>query len=264
MKPTAIIQQLDHQSKANRLKILQQELDALGVPFQLQPYTTGLNMWVDLGEGEKRIGIGSHYDVVPGSGGANDNASAIAVCLDTITRYKTTNHSKPPLRIFFFDEEENGLKGSAAYVKQNGIHDLQGLINMELVGMGNQFALWPVKSTLKTPILQAFEATAKAQGIPCNRFDYIVTNTADHVSFRNAGLTDAFTVTCISDTDKRIATDYYRALEMGAEYDELVEILSNAPLFAHYHQPTDICQWLDDGIILRTAQTIWEALSLVP
>jgi Zn-dependent M28 family amino/carboxypeptidase len=260
MNPTTFIQRLDHQPKSTRLKIIQQTLDTLHTPYQLQPYATGTNLIVNLGDGDKRIAVASHYDVVPGSGGANDNASAITVCIEIIRRYKTTHHPLPPLRIFFFDEEENGLKGSTAYTQTYGIQDLHGLINMELVGMGDQYALWPVNRIMQGPLLLAFEATAKQQGIACNRFDQIITNTADHDAFRKAGLKDAFTVTSISDTDKRIATDYYMALEWGADQDELFEILRKAPIFAHYHRPTDTHHWLDDGTILRTADTIWEAI----
>jgi aminopeptidase YwaD len=58
--------------------------------------------------------VAAHYDTVPGSPGADDNASALAVLLDVAQRLRQTSLSRPVHFIAFCLEEDN-LVGSRAY-----------------------------------------------------------------------------------------------------------------------------------------------------
>ncbi|AMR25967.1 hypothetical protein A0257_01870 [Hymenobacter psoromatis] len=259
MKLREIVKLLDGQSNATRRALIIEHLDALGVRYVEQKYATGTNLLVDLGRAAGKIGVGTHFDRVPVSAGANDNGSAIAVGLDIIRKHQKAG-SEAGVRVFFFDEEEAGLKGSRAYVAHYGIANLAGLLNMELVGMGDKFALWPVDGSRSGPLLQAFEAVARRQQISCRRFDQIVTNTADHVPFRQAGLRDTFTLTCITDQDMAIAQHYFQALAQQADTTKLMEILAQAPLFRHYHQPTDTYEKLSEAALAMTSAAFWETI----
>lgn len=261
MRYTHFIKQIDHKPDRERLASITGWLQQRGVAYRIQPYATGANLVVDLGEAHKRMAIGSHFDIVEDSGGANDNGSAIAVCLNIIERFIQNPPHHTGIRVFFFDEEENGLKGSAAYTRQYGVADLTGLLNLELVGVGDKFAVWPVNAKSTGPLLEAFEQSAQKAGIGATRFDNIITNTADHLSFRKAGLADAFTITCITDKDLQAAAAYYAAMRQGIGADKLRTILSQAPVFTHYHQPTDTWDKLDEKAIERTAATIWDTIS---
>jgi len=261
MRYTDFIKQLDHKPGSQRLELIIAWLEERQVVYRRLGYASGANLVVDLGASPLRLGIGSHFDIVQKSGGANDNGSAIAVCLNIIERFSQKGHARMGLRVFFFDEEETGLKGSAAYIQQYGVADLSGLLNLELVGMGDRFALWPVDQQHRGALLKAFERSARKNNIDAIRFDKIITNTADHLSFRNAGLTDAFTITCVSAKDLEAAGRYYTALERGAGHDALVEILSRAPVFTHYHQPTDTWDKIEEHAIVMTANTIWDTIT---
>ncbi|MBH0182264.1 MAG: M28 family peptidase [Nitrospira sp.] len=57
--------------------------------------------------------VAAHYDTVPGSPGADDNASALAVLLDVAQRITQTSLSRPVHFIAFCLEEED-LLGSRA------------------------------------------------------------------------------------------------------------------------------------------------------
>lgn len=264
MPLTDFIRQLDHKSNSQRLLLITGWLKARQVPYHTQTYATGTNLIVDLGDAPKRTAIGSHFDIVQHSGGANDNGSAIAVCLHLIEKFIAGPLTDAALRIFFFDEEETGLKGSAAYASRYGVADLNGLLNLELVGAGDKFALWPLNAGSTGRLLETFEQSAAKAGIDAIRFDNIITNSADHVSFRRAGLADAFTITCISEDDIKAAGLYYAALARGAGADKLREILSRAPVFAHYHQPTDTYDKIDEQALLRTAGVIWNVVGGLP
>jgi len=258
-----LIKQLDFKPDHERMEIIAGWLTQYGVPYRVQKYPTGTNLVADLGITEKRIGISSHFDRIPESPGANDNGSAIAVCLAIIKTFLEKNSDGIGLRVFFFDEEETGLKGSAAYTQQYGVGDLIGLINMELVGIGDKFAIWPVDQRSSGRLLETFERCAKARDIAARRFDKIVTNTADHLSFRKAGLADAFTITCISDQDIEAAGRYYIAMEQGAGTGTLMKILSQAPIFLNYHQPGDSYDKIDEKAVSMTARVLWDTVTSI-
>jgi len=255
MKLLEIVKLLDGQPNATRRALITEHLDAFGVRYTEQKYATGTNLFVDLGRAENKIGVGTHFDRVSISAGANDNGSAIAVGLEIIRRHQEVG-SEAGVRVFFFDEEEIGLKGSCAYVAHYGVADLMGLLNLELVGMGDKLALWPVDAARKGPLLHGFEAIARQQQVSCYRFDQIVTNTADHVPFRQAGLRDAFTITCITDQDIATAQRYFQAIVQQADTATLMEILTQAPLFRHYHQPTDTYEKLSEAALAMTAAAV--------
>jgi Zn-dependent M28 family amino/carboxypeptidase len=255
-----LIKQLDNKSNYERLDIIIDQLDKLEVDYQRQEYSTGTNLIVDLGQAKKRIGVSSHFDRVQNSAGANDNGSAIAVCLDIIKRFKDSKNKDLGLRVFFFDEEETGLKGSTAYIKEHGTKDLIGIMNMELVGLGDKFALWPVNEKTSGQILTSFESVSEQKKIISKRFDQILTNTADHLPFQKAGLKDSFTITCISGKDIDTAQHYFKALEFEVDKQTLFDILSSAPIFEHYHKPTDTFDKISEDSILMTSATIWETI----
>ncbi|MDJ1470144.1 M28 family metallopeptidase [Xanthocytophaga flava] len=259
MQLLEIIKKLEGKSDHQRSEFIEQTLIRWGIPYEIHPYATGRNILLPSGR-PQWIGISSHFDVVKNSPGANDNASAIAVCLDLIRRNQIKPLKSLGIGFFFFDEEERNLKGSTAYVKQLGINGMTGLINLEMVGQGDRLALWSLTEKSKGRILKTLESTANAHNIFTRRFDRIVTNQADHMSFQKAGLVDAFTVTCISEKDIEVAWHYYKAQEFDVDQTTLWEIITQAPLFKHYHQPSDLSEHLSEESLQMTSNIIWQTL----
>ncbi|WP_089127371.1 M28 family peptidase [Tolypothrix sp. NIES-4075] len=79
--------------------------------------------------------IAAHYDAVPGTPGADDNATGVAVLLE-LARMFATEPAKYPLRLVAFDMEEYGLLGSADYaakLKQEK-RSLRLMMSLEMLG----------------------------------------------------------------------------------------------------------------------------------
>jgi Zn-dependent M28 family amino/carboxypeptidase len=79
--------------------------------------------------------IAAHYDAVPGTPGADDNATGVAVLLE-LARMFATEPIKYPLRLVAFDMEEYGLLGStdyAAKLKQEKLK-LRLMMSLEMLG----------------------------------------------------------------------------------------------------------------------------------
>ncbi len=253
---------LEGKSNEARKQTIEQILREWQVSYTLQPYTTGTNVFYKPATHLAYVGIGSHFDVVSRSAGANDNASAMAVALYILKQSLAYPFTNFQIAVFFFDEEENYLQGSDAYCEEFGVKDMLGLYNLELVGQGDKFALWSLDQQDKGILLETFEKTAHERQLTTFRFDQIVTNMADHVSFRTAGIipAEAFTITCISDLDLAVAGEYYMAQAEKKGFDSLFKILQKAPLFQHYHQPTDQSIHLSEQTLQMTAQTLWQTL----
>jgi Zn-dependent M28 family amino/carboxypeptidase len=62
--------------------------------------------------------LGAHYDSVPDCPGADDNASAVAVCLECARLLK--GQAAGPVMIVLFNREEDGLLGSGEFVAHLG------------------------------------------------------------------------------------------------------------------------------------------------
>jgi hypothetical protein len=97
--------------------LLQHRLGELGFAVQLRPYATGMNVVGRLpgtSAPNEQVLVSAHYDHIPGCRGADDNASGVAGALET-ARVLATAHFSRTLVVAFWDEEERGLVGSAAY-----------------------------------------------------------------------------------------------------------------------------------------------------
>jgi aminopeptidase YwaD len=79
--------------------------------------------------------IGAHYDSVPGSPGADDNATGVAVLLE-IAKALTEVPPRSPVRLVAFDLEEYGLSGSRGYAQH--LHQqstpLRLMLSLEMLG----------------------------------------------------------------------------------------------------------------------------------
>lgn len=135
----AIFASVERKSNANldiSRNFLTEEYKKLGFEVSLHPFSTGTNFVAEkkgTKNPEKVLVISSHIDSV-GNKGANDNGTGTIGAL-TVAKELAKNNYDYTVRVLGFDREENGLKGSDAYVaaivdKKNII----GNINFEMMG----------------------------------------------------------------------------------------------------------------------------------
>ena len=79
--------------------------------------------------------VGAHYDAVPGSPGADDNGSALAVLLE-LARAFLAVPARRSVRLVAFDLEESDRSGSLAYAEyiRHGGEPLALMIALEMLG----------------------------------------------------------------------------------------------------------------------------------
>ncbi|HKL25144.1 MAG TPA: M28 family peptidase [Desulfuromonadales bacterium] len=108
---------------------------------------------------EEVILVGAHYDTVPGTVGANDNGSGIAVLLELARHFSARQPSRTLRFVAFVNEEPPFFKtdrmGSRVYVEQ-GLHeneDIIGMLSLETIGY---YSSEPGSQKFPLPLLRLF------------------------------------------------------------------------------------------------------------
>ena len=203
-----------------------------------------------------RLLIGAHLDTVPGTPGADDNASGLAVMLETASVI-SAELPHAPMEYVGFTLEEVGMVGSghyAAALKRRGV-SLLGMLSLEMVGyvatqqryppllsrfyppVGNFIGL--VANRRSKPFLHVVERAMRSISqlpvetltLPANGWMVPESRLSDHAPFWDAG----YPALLITDT----------------------AFLRNP----HYHQPTDTIETLDLAFLARVCQGVVEAVA---
>jgi len=112
---------------------IESELKKLGLEVKRQPFSSGMNIiGIQRGQSDRVFIIGSHYDSVSRTPGADDNASGCAMTL-LMAKYLTRRDLKHTIHFVFFDNEERGLVGSNYYAK-NLRDQCDFMVNFDMVG----------------------------------------------------------------------------------------------------------------------------------
>jgi Zn-dependent M28 family amino/carboxypeptidase len=86
--------------------------------------------------------VGAHYDTVPGSPGADDNASGVAGMLE-LAKIFSGHRTDRTLKFVAFCNEENGLVGSQVYARRAKEHGetIVAMFSLEMIGYYTDRAL---------------------------------------------------------------------------------------------------------------------------
>jgi aminopeptidase S len=92
------------------------------------------------GDGNRVVMIGAHLDSVPEGPGIVDNGSGVAAVLEIAKRLGAEPQVKNMVRFAFFDHEETGSQGSAAYLKGLPADELTKIklyLNVDMIASPN-------------------------------------------------------------------------------------------------------------------------------
>lgn len=83
--------------------------------------------------------LNAHFDSVPLSPGAGDDATMVGVMLELLRVFSRAKYLNHPIVFLFNGAEENGLAGSHAFLTQNPWFEKVGvLLNLEVTGAGGK------------------------------------------------------------------------------------------------------------------------------
>lgn len=167
----------------SRREAVEARLSALGISFELQPFQSrhgpGVNVVAALPDTRRLpvLLIGAHYDRVEPGQGAVDNASGCATVIDLAASLMRRPLASHRVVIAFWDQEELGLLGSKAFVRNsadpNGgparsfTTDLQAplalYLNFDVFGYGD--TVWGMVPDGQERFAEAISGAATAAGV---------------------------------------------------------------------------------------------------
>lgn len=148
--------------------------------------TKSHNLVCDLkGESNDWIICTAHYDSVPHSKGAYDNATG-AVCLYSIAEKLKDKHLRHNVRIIWCGSEERGLLGSKAYVKdhKDELEQVKLVVNVDMIGVTLGFRI--AVSTADNSLVNYIDYHAKMVGYPLESKQGVYSS--DSTPFADAGV----------------------------------------------------------------------------
>lgn len=154
---------------------------------------------------EDIVVVGGHYDSVPGSPGANDNASGTAAVLEA-ARALAAIPTPRTVQFVLFAAEELGLYGSAAFVAEHR-QGVVAMVNLDMVGWGERLMVG--NGGRDDAIVELALQAAQEAGIQVRRFR---ASASDHTSFERAGIPALF-------LHRGVDPDYHRPTDVPANVD---------------------------------------------
>ena len=138
-------------------------LHARSLPFESHALS-GVNLLADVGgpSDAPLLLIGAHYDKVNVGQGATDNASGSATVLALAERFRDRPLQHHRVAIAFWDLEERGLVGSAAYIANGGTKPAL-YVNFDVFGWGD--TLWMMSPQADAPLVSASREAASVHGL---------------------------------------------------------------------------------------------------
>lgn len=157
-----------HMKVTDAMELVQLNASALKFGYTQKVSTVhSHNVVCDIkGESDEIIAVTAHYDSVPFSKGAYDNATG-SVCLYKIAELLKNQPLKHNIRLIWCGSEERGLLGSRAYVKQHEdeLKNIKLCVNIDMIGsiMGKRCAVCASEMSL----VHYTDYYAKMNGYPC-------------------------------------------------------------------------------------------------
>lgn len=202
--------------------------------------------------------IGAHYDAVPGTPGADDNASGVAALLE-LARLFAQQPAYHPVRLVAFDLEEYGMVGSSHYAQelyQRG-ERLRLMVSLEMLG----YVDTTPGSQRYPPGLEAFYP---AQGdfvalVGCEQTRSDINHLSQHLKI--AGIP----CECLLVTDRGLSLPETRLSDHSPFWDQgypaLMVTDTSFLRNPYYHQPTDCIDTLNLEFLTGICQGLFAGLS---
>lgn len=171
-----------------------QEYRRLGYEPELHYYGEGVNVVATkAGHSDRFLIVSAHYDTVPGSPGADDDASGITSNL-AVASVLAKCDLGVGVRFVAFDQEEVGLKGSKAYAKKivedGDAGKLVGVVQVEMTAYDSDgdgsFNIIDCDDPSNGPLVNALSDAVRDNEMKLNVIR-ACTERSDHSSFWQIG-----------------------------------------------------------------------------
>ncbi|MCY3606619.1 MAG: M28 family peptidase [Gammaproteobacteria bacterium] len=150
----------------------------------------GRNLIVTLGEGDRDIVVGAHYDAIRMrdgdiSDGAVDNGAS-SVVLTRVAESLRQHALKHRIRVVLFDLEEIGLIGSRAYVQSEDASRIAAMVNVDVIAGDGVIMFGPTSHEGNEVVYRSLRLVCAVKAISC--MDFPEYPMSDYRPFQAAGI----------------------------------------------------------------------------
>lgn len=150
----------------------------------------GRNLVVTLGEGDRDIVVGAHYDAILMrddriSDGAVDNGAS-SVVLTRVAETLRRHALKHRIRVVLFDLEEIGLIGSRAYVQNEDASRIAAMVNVDVIADDGVIMYGPTSHEGNEVVYRSLRLVCAVKAISC--MDFPMYPSSDDRPFQAAGI----------------------------------------------------------------------------
>lgn len=172
-------------SHGARFEALTALLTAHKLPFEIEPFTldkpagteprtAGRNIVVSFGAGDEHVVVGAHYDVVRLKDGtyvqgAVDNAASSVMLVHLASALRTATLTKR-VHFVWFDLEEIGLRGAAAYAERHAARKTGAMLNFDINAYGDTTLFGPLDRSDNAALKRTLLTTCAAEAVNCVGF----------------------------------------------------------------------------------------------
>jgi aminopeptidase YwaD len=251
---------LAEQFRALGLEVFRHPFDALGASYRnvVATLPASLAPSRSLPGNPPPLLVAAHYDTVPGSPGADDNASALAVMLE-VARCLRGVPLSGPVRFIGFCLEEEDLLGSLAYVSslRTANEEIAGAIVLECVGYART-----EEGSQRTPpgVTVSVPSVGDFLGIVGNAASAELAGAVEAAA--NAQVPDLKTVSLLVPGNGELLPDTRRSDHAAFwHYGYPAVMLTDTANFRnpHYHRATDTLETLDLSFMEKVAAAVTAA-----
>jgi Zn-dependent M28 family amino/carboxypeptidase len=258
--PFKYVRWLEGRSNIDRQLLVGHYLEAKKYPLTRAPYHSfegeGENFVVDVGGGGPLLILIAHHDAVPGSPGANDNASGIGILLHLLHTLWEDPPQRLRVKFLFTGDEELGYLGARGYVKMTPLPETLGVLSLELCGIGDSLAVWDVLPEFADAMFLKVLASAwEALGYRRNETYHLVGRIpvfgSDHRAFAAKGI-PAFGLTLLPSHE----ADRLREFIFKPLRPSLLLPRKRPVPFDTYHTANDRSEHLDPEAMLKVCDAL--------
>lgn len=198
--------------------------------------------------------LGAHYDVVPGSPGADDNATGVAALLEIARIIKS-----PRLQFVAFNLEEQGLLGSAHFVRHLKT-PVAGMVSLEMLGYKSDT---PGSQQLPAGLADRYPSTGNFIGIVGNERSRSLLEIFLPAMKSVEGLPVESLV--VSGNGESIEPTRFSDHAPFWDAGHAALMITDTSWFRnpHYHQPTDTIETLDLDFLARVTEGVARAVERI-
>lgn len=182
----------------------------------------------------KKVIVTAHYDNVPNTPGANDNAASCAILLNIILKLRGSDAN---VEFVFTDLEESGFIGATSYLNKHCDDDISLSINLDMCGLGTNivYSAYKLTNAVEDKIkgLDSYKPT-RVDKLPAG----------ENIAFIHRGISNMFVV---NSTDGDL--EFYKTFNPMDNKSR--QLFAKTDFMKTMHQPNDTVDALEENNFIQ-------------